>query len=139
MAEVKTEPKLVSESVLVACKLPHGLNLDLYDGNVLRSRVKLSGIMGFRIPNPDRKFVNPETYAGHSITSVPRAHWEEWYATHKSHPAVVNGFVYVSKTRDDAQAQAKEREKERTGFEQLDPTKQAVHPLDRDPRPMESR
>jgi hypothetical protein len=139
MAEVKSEPKLVSENVLVACKLPHGLNLDLYDGKVLRSRVKLSGIMAFRIPNPDRKFVNPEVYAGHTITSVPRAHWEEWHEKHKSHPSVVNGFIYVSKTRDDAQAQAKEREKEQTGFEQLDPTKQSVRQLDNDPRPIEAR
>lgn len=133
------DQKLTSETVLVACKLPHGLYLDLYAGKTLTARVKLSGTMGFRIPNEDRKFVNPDVSFGHSVTPVPRKHWEEWLAAHKDHPAVVGGFVYVSKTKDDAVAQAREREGEVTGFEQVDPKKSGVAPLDKDPRPMEAR
>lgn len=146
MAEVKTDPKLVSEIVLVCCKLPHGLNLDLYSDAIdgarvpaLRARVKLPGIMKFHIPNDDRKFVNPEVYKGHTITEVPRKHWEEWAERNKNHPALVNGFIFVSKTEADAKAQASERQKELTGFEQLDPKKQGVQKFDADPRPAEMR
>jgi hypothetical protein len=136
MAEEKN-----SGMVLVGCKLPHGLNLDLYDaGNNLKHRQKLRGIMGFHIPNPDRKFVNPETSFGHTITPVPRAHWDAWLEKNKNHPAIVNGFIYVAKSQSDAVAIAKEHENELTGAEQLDPKKQGdVVKLDEDPRPLEAR
>ena len=145
MAEVKTDPKPNSETVLVSCKLPHGLNLDIHEDHVgagvppLKARVKIPGIMAFRIPNPDRKFINPETYLGHTVTEVPRRHWEEWLAKNKNHPAVTRGFIFVSTNEKDARAEARERQSETTGFEQLDPKRMGVRPLDGDPRPLEIR
>lgn len=134
------EQKPTSDTILLGCKLPHGMYLDLYDdAKNLKHRVKLPGIMGFKIPNEDRKFVNPETSFGHTITPVSRAHYEAWIAKNGNHPAVVNGFIYVAKNESDAKAIAKEREKEETGFEQLNPKQHGVQPLDGDPRPLEAR
>ncbi len=138
MADTKPTPD--SETVLVGCKLPHGIYLDLYDGMNLRARVKLPGIMTFKIPtDPPRKFQNPEVVLGHTMTAVPRKHWEEWLEKNKRHPSVVNGFVYAAKNETEAKAVAREHERETTGFEQVDPRALGVEKLSDDPRPKELR
>jgi hypothetical protein len=121
----------MAEKVLIGCKLPHGLYLDLHDkNNTLIARVKITGCAGFTLPNPDRKFQNPVTVHGDAFTLVDKAHWEEWLKVHASHPAVLNGAIYASAKQVDAEAKAKEHETEDVGFNKVDPKNFGVQKLD---------
>jgi hypothetical protein len=120
-----------NDKVIVGCKLPHGLYLDLYDKNGnLKARVKLPGVAGYTLPNPDRKFVNPELTHGDTLTGVDRGHWEAWHEQHRDHPALLSGAIYAKAKREDAVAVAKEHQVENVGFDKIDPTKHGVKKLD---------
>lgn len=110
------------ETVTVACRLPHGMHLDVYrDRDAaktmrsagqnplhLRSRVTLAG-------------ANKSTLIGGcGITEVPKDHWDAWLAAHKDEPYIRNGFIWATKSQMDAAQEAKSREKDKTGFEGAD-------------------
>ncbi|MEN6533960.1 MAG: hypothetical protein ABFD89_09885 [Bryobacteraceae bacterium] len=126
----------VKETVIIGCKLPHGLYLDIHDkaGN-LKSRVKLPGCAGFTLPNPDRKFQNPETVHGDTLTAVDKDHWEEWWLNHSEHPAITSGAIYMAAKRSDAESIAKEHEHDDVGFSKVDPNKEPVKKLNGNDRP----
>jgi hypothetical protein len=119
--------------VLIGCKLPHGLYLDLKDkaGNI-KSRAKLLGNANFTLPNPDRKFkgVNTESTFGDTINEVDKDLWDAWIKIHAEHPAILSGAVYMAAKRDDALARAKEHQHENVGFDKLDPKKELVKKMD---------
>lgn len=118
----KTETK---KTVIVGCKLPHGLYLDLRDeqGNII-ARQKLPGCANFMLPNPKRKFIGTPTVHGDTLTPIPADHWEAWQKKNKNHPALRSGAVYAAANRDDATAQAAEHETQNVGFNRIDPEKQ---------------
>ena len=125
-----------NEFVVIGCKLPHGLYLDLLDkaGN-LRERHKLQGCAGFTLPNPDRHFKNPETTNGSTLNIIPKDFWDEWYDKHKEHPALASGAIYMAAKKEDAVARSREVEKETTGFEKLDPKKEGITKLNDKDKP----
>ena len=120
-----------TEKIIVGCKLPHGLYLDLRDaaGNI-KARVKLPGVAGYTLPNPDRKFQNPETINGDTLTPVDKDHWDAWIKQHADHPAVLSGAIYARAKRDDAVATAREHQKDNVGFDKVDPNNYGVKKLD---------
>lgn len=126
----------MAETILVGCKLPHGLNLDLRDaqGNIT-ARVKLPGNSGFTLPNPDRKFKNPTTVYGDTFTEVEKDHWDAWLKKHKTHPAVVNGAIYAASQQEDAIVQARNHEDENVGFNKIDPKRFGVSKMDDSSKP----
>ena len=110
------------DKVLIGCKLPHGLYLDLRDNRgEIKARVKLPGVAGFTLPNPDRKFKNPTTEHGHTITPVDRDHWEAWKKAYPDFPALLSGAVYEANKREDAIAIAAEHEHVNVGFNKGNP------------------
>lgn len=120
-------------TVLIGCKLPHGLYLDLLDkvGNI-KARVKLLGNANFTLPNPDRKFkgVNTEATFGDTINPVDKDHWDAWIKTHADHPAILSGAIYMAMKQEDALAKAKEHQNEDVGFNKVDPTKEGIKKMD---------
>ena len=115
---------MANESVIIGCKLPHGLYLDLHDkNNNLTARVKLPGNAGFTLPNKDRKFKNPDTVYGDTLTPVSKEHWDAWLKIHHDHPSVLNGSIYAAAKQEDAKAKARNHEDENVGFDKLDPDK----------------
>jgi len=131
-----TETAKTKNTVIVGCKLPHGLYLDLHDraGN-LKARVKLPGCAGFTLPNPDRKFQNPETIHGDTLTVVDKDHWDKWMETHADHPALASGAIYMATKQADAVARAREHQHDDVGFNKIDPKKEGIKKLDDKDKP----
>lgn len=110
----------MAEKVIVGCKLPHGIYLDLHDsGNNLTAREKLPGIASFTLPNSDRKFKNPDLTNGATLTPIDKDHWLAWLKIHHDHPAVKNGAIFVANKPEEAARAATERNGQDFGFEKL--------------------
>lgn len=94
--------------VIIGCKLPHGLVLE----NPLNpnEKVTLNG-------------ANKALVIGskHATTEVDADFWKLWKSTNPKFPALANGAIFEAKDAASAKALAKETEKEKTGFEKLDP------------------
>lgn len=91
-------------TVTVGCKLPNGLIIEVTDKKVTLNGANSSELIG-----------------GHGLTEVDKDLWEAWYAVNKELTFVKNGFVFANGKEVDAKAQAKDRSKNKTGFEGLDP------------------
>lgn len=122
---------MATEQVLIGCKLPHGLIMEVVDPGMMTNaegrpiqglhpkphsgkRVILKGANSLR--------TNPNAAQGvfpYAVTQVDKDLWDAWIARHKDEPMVKNGFVFVAKSEKDAQAMGKERATERTGLEAL--------------------
>jgi hypothetical protein len=95
-------------TVTVGCKLPHGLHLD-----IAGTRVTLAGRNAATL------------IGGHGLTEVDKEFFENWKALNPQHPALVNGFIFAHDKRANAEAEAKEKQNEKTGTEGLNPDKPA--------------
>lgn len=114
-------------TVLIACKLPHGIRLD--DARNPLDETKRVVIRGLR--NTKTKLlmsVKSRTEAGlfdyenYATTEVDAEFWKRWVETAgKSCTPFLKGMFWEAKTEKDAAAQANDTGK--TGFEQIDPTK----------------
>lgn len=106
----------MAETLIVGCKLPHGLEIQLAGKPVVlrgSNNATIAGAYGL-------------TYG------VDKAAFEEWLKTYKDFPAVQNQMIFAQATEKSAVAQAEELEKEATGFEGLNPDKPApgIEPTD---------
>lgn len=90
--------------VTVGCKLVNGLIIEVADKKVTLNGANSSEIIG-----------------GHGLTEVSKDLWDAWYAANKELTFVKKGLVFASVKEADAKAQAKERAKNKTGLEGLDP------------------
>jgi hypothetical protein len=133
----------MAESVIVMCKLPCGLELQVAD-----KRVKLRGSAVYMQPNPKRKLAPQEIVYVDSLNVVDKKFWEDWNSLiaknfadpytagkHTFAPLLPgpNGeepAIYVAKDRADATAKAKDMAKVRCGFEQLIPSEHGVKDAD---------
>lgn len=127
---------MAAESVIVGCKLPNGLILQV--GN---ETVRLNGRARYRIPLEGRVNRNTDVEYADGLTVVPKQFWDSWYGAHKDYPPVMKvdaqgrpkePAVYASPNRNEAVAKAKDTESAKVGFEGLDPLKPApkVEPAD---------
>lgn len=98
MATVKT--------VLIGCKLPHGLILD-HPLDVSK-KVELAGLNKAIIIGADC-----------ATTPVDGEFWETWKTVHKDHPAVKSGAIFEARTTEEVKAKSKELKAEKTGFEPM--------------------
>ncbi|WP_233343481.1 hypothetical protein [Burkholderia cepacia] len=116
MAEVQ-ETK-TAKPVKVFCKLPHGIVYNLPDGR----SVRLVGMYGDeRSDLQVAGMPGRDSIAGHGVTLVDADDWEQIVKDHGSSAAHKNGFVFAAKDDKSGEAQAREQEGERTGFEPYDP------------------
>jgi hypothetical protein len=107
--------KVAGETVIVCCKLPNGLHLDL------------PGARRVTVRGPALEFGKVPSFiiaGGFALTpDVPQAHWDEWLKTHEGMDIVTKGFIFAHKDQRSADAHAREMAQERTGLEALDPDK----------------
>jgi hypothetical protein len=102
----------MAEMITVACRLPHGLHLDNFRGEMNpenRVRVTLNGANKSQI------------IGGCGTTAVARDHWDEWMKRNANAPFLKNGSVWVAKNQSDSMAEGQSRASEKTGFEGADP------------------
>lgn len=90
--------------VTVACKLPHGLQLQVGDKKLIARGANA-----------------PDAIAGFGLTAMPEDFWNAWEAEHKTFEPFVKGLIFAQPKNGDARAEAKEKEDLKTGLEPLDP------------------
>lgn len=109
-------PQASPNTCIVACKLPHGLKLELWDkpaGSKVRSVV---GSFTLKGSNASR------TVGGYALTEgIPTEFMAAWFKQNGEHPAVKNGSIFMHSGVRDAEAQAKDGREIRTGLEAIDP------------------
>ena len=116
MAEIQ-ETK-AAKPVKVYCKLPHGIRYVMPGGR----EVRLIGMYGDERSDlqvtdmPGRNSV-----MGFGVTTVDADDWEQIVKDHGESAAHVNGFIFAAKDDKSGEAQAREGEDEKTGFEGYDP------------------
>ncbi|MDA8485853.1 hypothetical protein NNO07_22530 [Pseudomonas resinovorans] len=94
-------------TVIVGCKLPHGLQVNLGGVKVVLRGANSSRILG-----------------GFGITrDVDKDLIEGWLKAEAKNPIVANGMVFIATTDREADKAASEREGEKSGFEGIDPKK----------------
>lgn len=106
-SSMSEEQEKISGTVTIGCKLPCGLVMS-YKGK----SVELKGSRDSRILN------------GYGLTpNVDEEFWEAWKKAHAKMPFVKGELVFAYTDKKSAEDMAAEREKERTGFEGMDPDK----------------
>lgn len=102
------------EAVLVGCKLPHGIVLEIgRPGDDKYSRVELAGANSSAIAG------------GYGITRVSAAFMKEWMANKSNAKLsfITKGFVFYHSQRESVESYFDGIKTERTGLERLDPSK----------------
>lgn len=95
----------MTATVIVMCKLPTGLALDLEPDN--SRKIVLNGAN------------HPDAVNGAGLTQVPADFWEAWSTKFKGYEPLTTGKIWAADKEADAKAQAKELKDEKTGFEGL--------------------
>lgn len=97
----------MAETVTVGCKLPHGLIMELGEKKITINGLNTSKIIG-----------------GHGITeNVDKAFFDAWMEKNKELSFVKGGFLFAHTKPVNTEAEAKDRAKNETGLEPLDPAK----------------
>lgn len=134
-AAVHTNPEASSGRVTVACKLPNGLVLRIFDFVDSEDPLPGGGTRGFKIARQRREVYvlrGPAHYldkpravdvaGGFALTpNIPQQFWEEWLAQNDDTDIVKNGLVFAH-SRDTA-GQARELFQLKSGLEPLSPDK----------------
>jgi hypothetical protein len=103
-------------TVIVGCKLPNGLVLELgKKGSQNYQTVTLNG------SNAKGALIVPGTNYG--VTSVPKAFMDKWMEKHSWLPAVKEKHIFVEEKVENASARALDDQASKTGLEPLDPAK----------------
>jgi hypothetical protein len=124
-------------TVTIACKLPHGLILrvfDMIDGQepvmgggfrkikVAKERQERATIKGWA--HPQNHAPKAPLVGGFALTSgVDKDLWDAWLAQNGQSDLVKNGLIFAHETVDSVNDEAKEKRALRSGLERLDPAK----------------
>lgn len=108
-------------TVSVACKLPHGLHIQLRknektkDGEI---SIGVGEVVTLKGANAK------DAVAGHGIThGVDKEMFDAWLKQEAHQPFVKNKLVFAQERENSVVAQAKEQAKNVSGFEGIDPKK----------------
>lgn len=127
-------------TVTVACKVPMGLILRVFtmetykepaagggfvDAKRARQVGKSVKINGPAHPVNERPMVPMAgNYLGGGFALTPNVDadfWTKWLEQNADNDVVTNGFIFAAPKTENVAAQAKERRKEKLGFEPIDP------------------
>lgn len=117
------------DTVTVACKLPHGMHLELLNaaGHV-EERVTIKGARLKTTPagrEITKDHLTTEDFGkGFGLTpNVSAAFWERWARENATYPPFARGMIFAQSDIANAEAQAAEMSGIVTGFEPIDPDK----------------
>lgn len=111
--------------MIVGCKLSHGHTIE-YNGQVIALN---GGNVGYDPLNPWRSDNAPDSMdriSGVGLTHLEgdqAAAFKDWYAQNKTGGPIAAGAIFFTEKEADTKAEAKGREKVKTGTEALDPAK----------------
>lgn len=126
-----------TSTVTVACKLPHGMILRVFD-MVEKDEAVMGG--GFRTAkvaqeraarvmingnaHPQNEAPRSQIAAGFALThNVNKEFWEQWLSQNKDSDVVANGLIFAHGSESSAVAESKDKVAVRSGLERLDPAK----------------
>lgn len=99
----------MSKTVVVGCKLPNGLIIELNGKQAKINGKNTSKIIG-----------------GHGITeNVDAELFNAWLKVNVNREIVKNGFIFAHESKEDTKANAKEKAKTKTGLEPINPSDKA--------------
>jgi hypothetical protein len=124
-------------TVTVASKFPMDFILRLYDFVKRYEPVMGGGTREVKIAErrrgskefivqgnswPQNKGPHQQLNFGYAITSgIPKAFWDEWLEQNKEADYVANGMLFAHAETASTMSEAREKEKEKSGLERLDP------------------
>lgn len=123
-------------TVTVGCKLPHGLELRLFRmekvqhpvmGGGFREVEEAREIGGKRVvingwSHPQNAAPRAQMAHGTALTmGVDKEFFDKWMEQNREHAAVKNGLIFCAEKDGNVFAEAKAKEKVRSGLERLDP------------------
>lgn len=126
-----------SGTVTVACKLPHGLILQLHEMVETQEPVMGGGFRSFKIARavgeqvrirgnaiPFGKIPNYEIKSGFALTpNVNAQFFRRWMKDNQDHDVVKNNLIFAFEKTDSVVSKAKELKDELSGLEPLDMSK----------------
>jgi hypothetical protein len=134
-----TAPATGTETVTVACKVPNGLILRVYDkvdgeepiyggGSKRIDQFYQTGesivLRGSSLDPIDLKSGNLPLYphvGGFALTAgVPKAFWEKWKEQNADHPVLKNNLVFAADGTDKASGEARDKVDVKSGMEGID-------------------
>lgn len=122
-AAVAAAPK-TRNTVNVACKLPHGLVLQLF---ALGKTEDEKPIMRPASDPVTLKGANSSSIiGGFGLTEVPADFWDAWMAQNKTHPAIRGGMIFAHERREFVADKALDHKGARTGLERIDPNNTGI-------------
>jgi hypothetical protein len=135
--ETATEPAYGANTVTVACKIPHGVWLQLHEWTEATEPHPLTGTRQVKVASKVGKpvqikgyrglpFTGPipgiETLGGYALTyGVPRDFWEKWLEQNQSLLIVKNQLIFAHNEKASIKDFSRGNETVKSGFEPIDP------------------
>lgn len=104
---------MAGKSVVIGCRLPCGIILDLADASGKIVKVELNGQNSAQEGSPIILLSKKD----YGITYVDSDFWEAWKKEFSAFPALTSGAIFEAKDERDARAMQKELQDEPTGHE----------------------
>ena len=122
-------------TVTVACKLPHGLVLRVFDMIPTQEPVMGGGYREVKIArelpqtyvvngnsHPQNKAPKSPISGGYALTfGIPKDFWDRWLKENEQSDMVLNGLIFAHEKPDYVQDKAEDNETVTTGLERLNP------------------
>lgn len=103
----------MNDTIIVACKLPHGIILE-----VGKQKIELKGSM--QLGRSQTPFFMSAQMVG--LTKVPRDFWEAWLKDHQDFIPYKKGFIFAADKKKKVLDEAKEKETLLHGLEPINPS-----------------
>ena len=106
----------MAETVIVYCKIPTGFHLTVKAADGVDQTIRSNGPI-------NKQPQDVPVVCGHGATRIPKDFWEQWALEHKNFGPVEKEHIFASDKPASGRDMARERMKNRTGLEGLDPKK----------------
>lgn len=110
-----------TKTVLIGCRLPHGLVLKVTTERGEKITAKLNGM--------NSSVIKGATY---TTTAIDSDLWEQWKKLYSNYSALKNGSIFEARSADHAKHMAKELAEEPTGFEAMNQDDLGIKPAAKD-------
>jgi|HubBroStandDraft_1064217.scaffolds.fasta_scaffold66269_2 hypothetical protein len=120
-AESQRNRRGAKEQVMVGCKLPHGLTIQLNRKTVNDEGKTIWQPFGKKVTLAGRNA--SQIVGGFGMTSVDADFWDAWVEQNPTFRALENGLLFAEPRRDRAMDRAIDQKEAKSGSEPIDPDK----------------